>query len=127
MVADGQDPVPVGADPGRWTLMRTATSQPQPADLVPPAITGTVESMLVSAYRPSFVSRVRPSTLAKIASCATRGNTQPDCRDGYPSVGLMILAAQVVPVLGAPRTHGGIGLGEVRPGPDGVGPGEFVV
>lgn len=33
----------------------------------------TVESMLVSAYRPSFVSRVRPSTLAKIASCATRG------------------------------------------------------
>jgi hypothetical protein len=63
----------VGADPGRWTLMRTATSQPQPADLVPSATTGTVESMLVSAYRPSFVSRVRPSTLAKIASCATRG------------------------------------------------------
>src|SRR5580700_8078727 len=72
MVADGQDPVPVGADPGRWTLMRTATSQPQPADLVPPAITGTVESMLVSAYRLSFVSRVRPSTFAKIASCAKR-------------------------------------------------------
>jgi hypothetical protein len=56
-----------------------------------------------------------------------KGNTQPDCRGGHPSVGLMILAAQAVPVLGAPRTHGGIGLGEIRTRPDGAGPGEFVV
>jgi hypothetical protein len=69
---DGQDPLP-GVPTPAMDADGAATSEPQPADLGPPAMTVTVESMLISAYSPSFVSRVRPSTLAKIASCATRG------------------------------------------------------